>query len=61
MYRAAAGPAELIELPGYNHYLVGQPGAAEDIATRLANWLATLRPPARETTAPHAKTREESR
>ncbi|KAA9152322.1 alpha/beta hydrolase [Amycolatopsis acidicola] len=39
MYEAAAGPAELIEVADYNHYLVGQPGAAADIAGRISCWL----------------------
>jgi hypothetical protein len=40
MYGAAAGPADLVEIPHYNHYLVGQPGAADDVVARIARWLA---------------------
>lgn len=40
MHQAAGGPADLIEIRRYNHYLVGQPGAAADVAGRIARWLA---------------------
>lgn len=40
MQRAAAGPCDLVELGGLNHYLVDQPDGARLIAARIRGWLA---------------------
>jgi pimeloyl-ACP methyl ester carboxylesterase len=39
-YRRSPSPAELVEFPGRNHFIIGQAGW-EEVADRVAAWLST--------------------